>query len=109
MSTAAVNWLIWILSVLFAMVNIYGAAFQARNPQYRAPCLVLLAGGLVLLGAVGTSLAGFALDWAVALAGFAGICVGAYWNGKRCGVILLRHHIIRIGICLLLLAGYYMF
>ena len=109
MSTASVNWLIWILSVLFGMMNIYGASFRARDPQYRSPCLVMLAGSLVLLGSVGTSLVGFALDWVVALVGFTGICIGAYWNGRRCGVIHLRHHVIRIGFCLLLLVGFYMF
>ena len=109
MSRLGVDRLIWILTVVFAMLNIYGAAFQARNPQYRAPCLLMLTGGVVLLGAVGTSLSEFTLDWVVALIGFAAICIAAYWNGKRCGVIHLRHHVIRIGFCILLLVGFYLF
>ena len=101
--------LIWIVTVLFAVLNIYGAGVRVREPQFRAPCLVLIGGGLLLLAAVGASLKELFWDWAIALAGCALICAAAYWNGRRCGVIHFKHHAVRISFCLLLVLGLYLF
>lgn len=98
---------IWLFTLLFGGLTIYGAFVQLRQPPYRKSCSLMIAGGFVLLAAIGLSLKGIAWDWAAALAGSAVICAAAYWNGRICGVIHPRHHVIRILFCAILVLGFY--
>ncbi len=104
-----VDRLLWVLSVLFAVLSMYGAACQVRNPQFKQPCILMIAGGAVLIGAVAASLDGLPYDWPVALAGCAAICAAAMWNGKRCNNLHLKHHVLRIAFCLLVVVGFYFY
>ena len=87
---------IWLFILLFGGLNVYGASVQVRQPPYRKSCSLMIAGGIVLLASIGVSLKGLVWDWVVALVGCAAICAAAYWNGRICGVINPRHHIVRI-------------
>ena len=101
--------LLWLVSVLFAALCMYGAACQLRNPLFRTPCWVMIGGGFVLMVAVAESLNGRSWDWPLAMAGCAAICIAAAWNGKRNGNLHLKHHVVRILFCGLLVAGYIFF
>lgn len=97
---------IWLFSFLFGALTIYGASIQVRQPLYHKSCGLMIAGGAVLLAAIGVSALGLVWDWAVALAGCAAICAAAYWNGRICGVIHWRHHLIRVLFCSILVVGF---
>lgn len=97
---------IWLFSLLFGGLTIYGAFVQVRQPLYRKSCSLMIAGGFVLLAAIAVSMAGLIWDWAVALAGCAAICAAAYWNGRICGVIKFKHHLVRILFCSILVVGF---
>lgn len=66
----------------------------------------MLAGGVVLLAAIGVSALGLVWDWAVALAGCIAICAAAWWNGRIAGALHWRHHFIRVLFCAILVAGF---
>ncbi len=97
---------IWLFSLLFGGLTIYGACVQVRQPLYRKSCSLMIAGGAVLLAAIVVSLRGIVWDWAVALVGCAAICIAAYWNGRICGVVKLKHHLIRFLFCSILVVGF---
>ena len=104
-----VDRLLWVLCVLFAVLSMYGAACQVRNPQFRQPCILMIAGGAVLIGAVAASLDGLLYDWLLALFGCTAICVAAMWNGKRCNNLHLKHHVLRIAFCALSVVCFYFY
>ena len=98
--------LLWVVSGLFAALTAYASLVQIRDPKYRSPCLLILAGCFALGFAVYVAIAGNAGAWIAALIGGAAICAGAAWNGKRCGNLQLKYHAFRLVMCALFVLGY---
>ena len=102
-----VNFVLWSVSSLFALLCIFAAGCQLGIPEHRSPCLLMVAGGLALIGAVYFCMRGQPWSWLLAAAGCVAICIAALWNGKVDGIVHPMHHVIRIALCILLIIGFY--
>ena len=100
---------LWAVSALFGGLSTYAAYVQMRDLHYRTPCALMIAGGVALLCAVFSDMGDrdAAEVMISAACGCVMICAAAMWNGKRSGNFHIRHHIIRIVLCVFILAGFF--
>lgn len=103
-----------VLTILFALLHIIAAVaqFQSKDPAARGSATLMLCGGVLLIASGAAHLAyDSAGNWMVALSvamcGFLPICFAAYLNGRRSGKVHLSHHLVRGGIAVLLVLGFF--
>lgn len=101
-----IYYIVCIVSLLFGVLSMFAALSQYRKAKNPTPHLVMALGGIVLLFAIIAAVNGFSYDWIFALAGCGLICGAAIYNGKAGGNFHLSHHIVRIALCILLVAGF---
>ena len=106
-----------ILAVLFGLLHLIAAAvqFKSKDPVARGLAVSMASGGICAIAA-----AIFHLYWgavggnanlsdAITLAiGCLLICAAAYMNGRRSGNVHLSHHLVRGGIAILLVLGFFL-
>ncbi len=66
----------------------------------------MIGGSVLLLSAIALNIASLGFDFVAAAAGCAGICAAAVCNGVKSGSLHPKHHIIRITLSLVLIAGF---
>lgn len=94
------------VSALFGLLSLVAAVSQWRTQKQKVPAGIMGFGSVLLLAAVVCSLCRVRLDWLLALAGCALICGTAVYNGVSAKNVHVPHHIIRVGLSALLVAGF---
>lgn len=94
------------VSVLFGGLSVLAALSQMRTGKPLGAHITMAAGGLLLIIASVCLLTGWQGKALNAALGCALICVAAVWNGKRSGNFHIQHHIIRVALSLVLVAGF---
>ena len=100
-----------VLAILFAMLHIIAAAtqFKSRDPAARGFAVAMACGGISAIGAAISHLAGgMAGDISALSIAYLLICLAAYMNGRRSGNVHVSHHLIRGGIAVLLVLGFFL-
>ena len=97
---------LWIVSVLFGGLSLLAALVQWKSERKALPALLMAAGAVLLLAAVGCNMWGRRLDVLLALVGCAAVCATAVWNGLKSGRFHLSHHILRAAVSAALLTGF---
>ncbi len=95
-----------IVSALFGGLSLLASMSQIKREGMAVPSVLMALGSLVLIGAVICNLKAQPLDALLALLGCAAICAAAIWNGKKSQQFHIQHHVIRILLSLLLIAGF---
>ena len=90
---------------LYAVLSLYAAATQLRNPARRISSALMLAGGLILLLAGILELSAWSTAWLVTVIGSLLICQAALINGKATGRTKPEHHAVRFLITVFLILG----
>lgn len=105
------------LAVLFGLLHIIAAAaqFKSGDPAARGLAVTMASGGICAIiaamfhlywGAVGGN--SNLSDASTLAIGCLMICAAAYLNGRRSGNVHVSHHLIRGGIAVLLVAGFFL-
>ncbi len=97
---------LWAVCSGFAILTGVAAVSQLRSGTRRGASLAMLAGAVLFLVSVVCGVFSVPWDWLLAVAGSVLIFCAAFYNGKKSGEFHLRHHIIRLGICVLLTVGF---
>lgn len=95
-----------ILSLAFGALSMTAALSRIKAKEGELSHVIMSAGSVFLMGAVLFNILKFGIDWITALIGVVMICVAAVWNGKRNGNFHIQHHIIRIVLSAVLVAGF---
>ncbi len=95
-----------IASVLFGGLSLLAAISQIKSEKRATPALIMVAGTLLLLAAVVCNRAGGRWDAFLAFFGCAAICAAALLNGVKSKQLHIQHHIIRIALSVILVAGF---
>ena len=104
-----------VLAILFALLHIIAAAaqFKSKDPAARGSASLMLCGGAALIC---SAVAHLVYDGAgsqitvlsAGVCGFLPICFAAYLNGRRAGKVHVSHHLVRGGIAVLLVLGFFL-
>ncbi|WP_322175033.1 hypothetical protein [Acutalibacter caecimuris] len=94
-----------IIAGAFGLLSAVAALSRVRG-AYPAPHVLMAIGGIGLLNAVIDNLVGGSSDWLLALIACGMICAAAIWNGRRAGALHGSHHLVRISLSTLLVAGF---
>lgn len=97
---------LWVVSVLFGGLSLVASVSQMRSEEKPVSAVVMAAGALMLLAAVGCGIGAKGFDFVLAIIGCAAICAAAIWNGVRSGRFHLLHHVIRILLSAALIVGF---
>ncbi len=96
-----------IISGIFGALSLIAAISQLRGENKSFPSATLMIiGSVILLSAVICNIAKLYFDFVIAAVGCAGICTAAIYNGLKSGNFHPKHHIIRITLSLILIAGF---
>ena len=106
-----------VLTILFGLLHLIAAAvqFRSKDPAARGSAVAMASGGLCAIiaaifhiywGAVGGN--ANVSDAATLAIGCLLICASAYVNGRRSGNVHLSHHLVRGGIAVLLVLGFFL-
>lgn len=90
------------ITVLYAVLSMLAAVTQIKSATHKDTSLMMLGGGLLLV--VATILKN--ADWIAVIIGGILICIAAFLNGKRRGILHISHHIVRFIITFLLVIGF---
>ncbi len=93
------------IAIVYAVLSLYAAATQRRNPSRRISSALMLAGGLILLLAGILELSAWGPAWLVTVIGSLLICQAALINGKANGRTKLEHYAVRFIITAFLILG----
>lgn len=93
------------VSIVYALLSVYAAATQLKNPARRISSTIMLAGGLILLLAGILELSAWGPAWLVTVIGSLLICQAALINGKANGRTKLENHAVRFLITVFLILG----
>lgn len=93
------------IAIVYAVLSLYAAATQLKNPARRISSSLMFAGGLILLLAGILELTAWSLAWLVTVIGSLLICQAALINGKANGRTKLQHHAVRFMITVFLILG----
>ena len=97
---------LYILSIAFAALHCFAAVSQIRSDKKPFPGALMIIGSLILAGAVICGIAKQSFDFIFALFGCGLICFAAVFNGLKSGSFHIQHHIVRISISVILIAGF---
>lgn len=90
----------------FAVLTGIAAISQLRSGARREAALTMLAGAALLIAAVVCGVLSVWIDWLLAVAGSVMIFCSAFYNGRKGGDFHLRHHVIRLGLCMVFILGF---
>lgn len=93
------------IAIVYALLSVYAAGTQLRNPARRKSALLMLSGGLILILAGILELTAWPQAWLVTVIGSLLICQAALINGKLNGRVKLEHHAVRFIITVFLIFG----
>ena len=102
-----------VLAILFALLHVIAAVAQlkSKDPAARGCASLMLCGGAALVCSAVSHLINSSLwpwiDTLSAACGFLLVCFAAYLNGRRSGNVHLSHHLVRGGIAVLLVLGFF--
>lgn len=94
-----------IIAGIVVCLHAYAALIQMRRDQNKINGVLMLIGAIIAMTGIVLSLANNAVDWLIALAGFAFIAYAAIQNGKRNQNFHIQHHIVRIAVFAVLTIG----
>lgn len=97
---------LYVLSIAFAALHCFAAVSQIKAGKKAFPGVLMIIGSLILAGAVICGIAKQSFDFIFALFGCGAICFAAVFNGLKSGNFHIHHHIVRIAISVILIAGY---
>ena len=104
-----------VLAILFALLHIIAAATQLRSkdPAARGSAVLMLCGGVLLIVSAVAHLVNSGLGAQIealsaGVCGFFPICFAAYLNGRRAGKVHVSHHLVRGGVAVLLVLGFFL-
>lgn len=97
---------LWVVCGGFAVLTGIAGASQLRKGVRREASLAMLAGAALLIAAVVCNLLSATFDWPLAAGGSVLVICSALYNGKKSGEFHFWHHITRLGLCLLFVAGF---
>ncbi len=100
------QYVLYVLTALYAVLCVIAAASQLKSAAKRDTPILMLLGSALLLCAVLFQVLWSAWGWLFAIAGGVLIFLAAFQNGRRGGSFHLLHHIIRGVITLLLVLGF---
>ena len=103
------RYLLYIVTALYALLSVLAAGTQFRTADKKDTPALMILGGLLLLLAVVAEVMALFEGWPIVILGGVLICLAAFLNGRRSGNFHLKHHVIRLGVTLLLVLGYYIF
>lgn len=95
-----------IITVLYALLNIIAALVQMIKTKQKDTSAIMLGGGIILLSTAVLHIIYIPYAWIGTVIGGLLICTAAFINGKRGGSFHISHHIIRLIVTLLLIAGF---
>lgn len=95
-----------VVSAIFGGLSLIAAFSQVKGEGKSIPAIAMIAGSLLLLGAVLCNVIRQRIDYIIALLGCIAICAAAIVNGVKSGKLHIQHHIIRIALSLILIAGF---
>ena len=95
-----------IVSALFGGLSLLAAVSQIKSDKKATPALIMIAGALLLLVAVVCNRVGGRWDALLAFFGCAAVCAAALLNGLKSKQLHIQHHIIRIALSVILVAGF---
>lgn len=99
--------LLCIISVIFGGLSMVAAIVQMRTEKKILMSAAIMAvGAALLIIAVIFNIVAQKLDFLIAICGCAGICASAIHNGIKSGNFHIRHHVVRITLSLILIAGF---
>lgn len=90
----------------FALLTGIAAVSQLRSGVRRESALPMLAGAALLIAAAVCGILSTWFDWLLAVAGSVMIFCAAFYNGRKSGEFHLRHHVIRLGMCMAFVIGF---
>jgi len=90
----------------FAILTGVAAASQLRKGVRREASFSMLAGAALLIAAVVCNLLSVTFDWLLAVGGSVLVFCSAFYNGKKGGEFHLQHHVIRLALCMVFVAGF---
>lgn len=93
------------VTALYAVLSIYAASTQLRNPARKRSAVLMLVGGLILMLAWILEMAAWGHAWLVTVIGSLLICQAALLNGKATGRDKLENHAVRFIITAFLIFG----
>ena len=99
------RYVVCIVAILYAVLSVYAASGQIRNPARRNSAVRMLIGGLILILAGILELAAWGPAWLVTVIGSLLICQAALLNGKANGRAKLENHAVRFIITVFLIFG----
>ena len=102
------KYLLYAVTILYALLSILAAGTQFKTADRKDAPVLMILGSILLLLTVAVEIMVLFDGWPIAILGGALICTAALLNGRRSGNFHLKHHVIRLGITLLLILGYYM-
>ena len=102
------KYLLYAVTILYALLSILAAGTQFRTADKKDAPILMILGGLLLVLTVVAEMAALFEGWPVVILGGGLICVAAFLNGQRSGNFHPEHHVIRLGLTLLLTISYYM-
>lgn len=94
------------VSILFACLSAFAALSRLRAEERCGSHILMLLGAFLLTAAAVCLLLGWQGKVLNAVLGCALICTAAVWNGKKSGNFHIRHHLVRLALSLILIAGF---
>ena len=95
-----------IVSIIFGGLSLIAAISQIKADKKSTPAALMIIGSVMLIAAAICNFAKQQFDYVFALIGCTGICAAAICNGLKSGNFHIQHHIIRITLSLVLIAGF---
>lgn len=99
------KYVLCIFVVLYALLTMTAAVYQAKTAPRKDTAAMMLCGGMLLIAAAILQIFDWYYDWVIAIIGGALICIAAFLNGKRGEQFHPSHHIVRAAFTILLLTG----
>ncbi len=98
--------LLCIVSVIFGGLSLIAAVSQIKSEKKPPSAFIMLIGSLMLIAAVIFNILGQEFDYMIALLGCVAVCAAAIMNGIKGGQLHIPHHVIRITLSIVLIAGF---
>lgn len=100
------KYVLYAFTALYAGLTFFAAFSQLKKVEKKTSYAEMAAGALILIAAIGLHLISIPFNWIAAVVGGILICAAAVYNGKNGGNFHITHHIIRLAVTLLLIAGF---
>lgn len=104
------RYVLYVVVILYALLCILAATIQMKAAKSKDTAAIMLSGGFVLIvSVISHSMYGMGQTYAWVSAALGGvlICIAAFLNGKRSGTLHMSHHIVRLVVTVLFVAGFF--